>query len=370
MSSLPSQQVNIRSEKILDAIRFLVEVYDPKLLGRSAVFRLNRRCEVNDGRPVNASDTPVEHEIASLATRNEVMVPAQQLQFYSYAGSKIRISLNAELKVDDSILFDTEISQEQEIALGLKPAVSGNAKELIEPKDTYNFLTNFRAIAPKNKMIVAVLMFFALIVVGINSIVGLHDEFTSDAQIWFYDHHGSKGGESPALKSLLGSGGVGLALWLAIRRQLRSYMTFDLAPLPERIRPDDSIRAASLVRGTSRVQLDDVTVRVVACNIEKGQYRRKSGKSTKTVSFKEPLRGVLLYEKRIPSIPANAPLESYLDGDVKFAPMFRALYPPQSIGSSHGVAVHWEVQLLHPQLVDQELVGKTECFACSDFMNG
>lgn len=370
LQSLPSQQVIIRTEKILDSVRFLIEVYDPALLGRPAKFSLLRKVEVNDSRPVNASDEPLRREIASLSTRNEVMVAKEELQFYSYNGSKVRISLTAELKIDDSILFDTAITQDQEIALGMKPGVTENAKEMVEPSDAFNFITNFNAIPPKNKMITAVLMMAALVVIGVNSLIGLHDELSPDSAIWFYDHRGSKGSESPLFKSLVGSGGVGLAIWLAIRRQLRKYMTLEIAPLPQRIKPSDSIRAASLVRGRSRVQLDDALFRVVACNFEKGQYKRGSGTKVRTVSFKEPTRAVVLYERRLASIPADTAVEGYLDGEVKFEPMFRSLYPPQEIGTSHGVAVHWEVQLLHPQLVDQELVGSTECFTCSDFMEG
>jgi hypothetical protein len=50
--------------------------------------------------------------------------------------------------------------------------------------------------------------------------------------------------------------------------------------------------------------------------------------------------------------------------------MFRALYPPQRIGSSHGLAVHWEIQLIHDELLDQEIVCEAECFEWADFLKG
>jgi hypothetical protein len=40
--------------------------------------------------------------------------------------------------------------------------------------------------------------------------------------------------------------------------------------------------------------------------------------------------------------------------------MFGALYPPLMVGKEHGIQVKWEVQLLHPEFVDQEVVRADE----------
>ena len=49
--------------------------------------------------------------------------------------------------------------------------------------------------------------------------------------------------------------------------------------------------------------------------------------------------------------------------------MFRALYPPQMVSDSHGLAVHWEIQLIHDDFVDQELVGSSDPFHFEDFLH-
>ena len=38
------------------------------------------------------------------------------------------------------------------------------------------------------------------------------------------------------------------------------------------------------------------------------------------------------------------------------------------VADTHGLDVHWEIQLLHPEFVDQELVGPTTPFAYEDFL--
>jgi len=35
---------------------------------------------------------------------------------------------------------------------------------------------------------------------------------------------------------------------------------------------------------------------------------------------------------------------------------------------SHGVKLHWEVQLLHPELIDQEVVGAADGFYFGHFV--
>ena len=48
--------------------------------------------------------------------------------------------------------------------------------------------------------------------------------------------------------------------------------------------------------------------------------------------------------------------------------MLATLYPPFEISNSRGLDVHWEIQLLHPEFVDQELIGPISLFAYEDFL--
>lgn len=346
-----------------------IHVYDSALLGHAAELRLVRRVEVKDRRPVNAKETLLTRKIASLAPTNRFEMHRSSLQAYSYHGSMIDVEIHTEVEIDDGLIFDTTITEKENLALGEKPAISGDAKGIVEPADAFDFIANFKAIPPRNKMITAVLMLVAGLIIGINSIVGVHDQFSPDHEVWFYDHRASDGdSESPLQKSLAGSGVLGAAVWLAIRQQLRKYMSFELCNVPGQIRRHDTIRASAMLRGRARVDLHHVILRVVACNMEKGKYKRGSGTKERTVSFTEPVRAVVLYDQRIQLIPAGVPVESYFTGEIAFEPMFAALYPPQMIGSGHGIALHWEVQLIHDEFVDQELVCPSECFSWRDFL--
>lgn len=364
--------VNIRYENQAgDHARCIVEISDDGYLGKRAELRIVRTVRVKDSRPVNASDTAFKRPIASLERQNVIEVPRAALRAYTYHGSQIDVVVHTELSIDDGILFDSTIRDDEDVGVWAKPEVSGDAKGIVEPKDAFDFVTNLKAIPPQNQLITLVLCVVAGIIIAFNSLVGVHDQFVPDSRTWVYDHSGSDGdSESPFFKSLLGSGVLGAAVWAAIRRQLRKYMTFELAELPARICAGDAIAASSLVRGVSRVDLRNVAFRVVACNMEKGQYKRGSGTKERTVSFTQPVRAVILYDERVDLIPAGVPVEQHFSGRIPFEPMFRALYPPQLVSSSHGLTVHWEVQLIHEEFIDQELTAPIACFPWEEFVSG
>src|SRR5512140_3047752 len=290
-------KADVRYEVVAsDRVRCVVDVHDEKLLGKSADLRIRRTVNVKDSRGVNESGVVFEMRVPSLAPTNAIDIVPSTLKTYTYQGAMIDVTVRTEIEVKDGIIFDTVIEDDDQIRLFAKPEISCDAKGIVEPKDAFSFVANLRAIPAQNQLITIALCAIAALVVAANTIVGVHDELAPEPLTWVYDHVGSKGkSESPFFKSLAGDGVVGAGLWVAIRRQLRKYMTFQLAPMPARICAGDNVVASTLVAGVSRVDLDDVLVRVVACNMEKGQYKRGSGTKERTVSFTEPVRAVILY---------------------------------------------------------------------------
>jgi hypothetical protein len=350
-------------------VRCTIEVHDSTLIGHAADLSVVRKVVVHDSRAINNSDIVLRHDVPRLERRTVIGLDRAKLQAFSYAGEKISIEVHSQLRIDDGVIFDTTLTEQEQLDIGARPAVAEDAKSIVQPADAFNFAKNLAAIPPLNRAITMGLVLIGSIVIAINSWIGWHDQFAPEATTYFYDHRDSDGeSESPLQKSLVGSGALGAAIWFAIRKQLRKYMTFDLHGVPQRICRGDVLRASALLRGRARVPLENISVRIVACNMELGQYQRGSGTKKRTVSFKEPVRAVVLYEQHVALVPAGHPVERYLAGEVRFEPMFRALYPPQMIGAKHGLALYWEVQLIHDDFIDQEVVGPVECFPWNDFL--
>lgn len=347
-------------ETSLTGLKQLVVTDIPEAaIGHKGVLRLVRHVAVHDSRAVNESTDLLSKPVDIRTRELRVDWADDGEHWYGYAGSQISLKLLVRLEVDDGIVFDSKYEAELSLPSPERDAPHDHAaSELIEPTDKFNFLANLSAIPPKNKLFVIILMIAGGFVALANAVIGVHDEFVPESRTFFYDHRGSDGSESPIMKSLFGSGGLSLTIWLIIRAQLRRYMTIrmrDAEWVPYR---GLVVSARDLLEGKARVPMQHVTIRVVAINVEKGQYKRGSGTKERTVSFSTPTRGVLLFEQSIAYVPAHAPIESYLDGHVDFSPMFDILYPPVQTSSTHGIGLDWEVQLLHPLFVDQELKGK------------
>jgi hypothetical protein len=71
------------------------------------------------------------------------------MRVYSYVGREIDIEVRTQLVVVDAILFDTKITEEHQLALGMKPTISTPAGGVIEPTDAFDFFKNLRATPPQ-----------------------------------------------------------------------------------------------------------------------------------------------------------------------------------------------------------------------------
>ncbi len=352
-----------------DKLRAEIELKDQELLGKAARLEIFAHVEVDDHRPVNNKRLLVSHKFKFAKPVVWLRIPIKRLRAYSYTGADISIEIKTRLTVDDSILFDTKISERQQLELRLKPEIQTNAKQLIDPRDRFSFFDNLKAIPFKAQVITFLLLIAGAITVTVNTIVGVHDQMSPERGTWFYSQVDSEGeSQSPLFQSLALSGGLGAGIWFLLRKQLRKYMTFRFRPRRAPLRRGRRYRLSNLIQGRPRVDLRDVRIRVVACNMECGQYKRGSGTDVRTVSFAKPVRAVLLYDKRIPLIRASSSVAQYVGEELSFDPMFDALYPPLMVGEHHGLKVRWEVQLLHGQFIDQELVGPIHNLLYQDFM--
>ena len=368
-----SKKLELNFNPILDdgnpRVTCKLSVLDSSLMGNQANFQLTSHVEVKDPRAINEKSVVFDKDFEINSPEIHFDIPYEQIKAYSYSGRMIEIKLRSQVKVDDALLFDTKLTQLEAIKLKEKKSSQNCAKKIVEPKDYFNIAKNLNAIPAHNRFWTIILMLLGGIVIIINSVIGIHDQMVPESQTFIYSHYDSDGdSNSPFIASLLGSGGLGAFLWFLIRAQLKKYMTFDLKPLSSPIAPGKSFCVSELISGKSRVHLNKAVLRIVCCNMEHGQYVRGSGTNQRTVSFKEPVNGLILYSKEIENIPPGVPIESYFNDKLSFDPMFEALYPPVMLSSTHGLNVHWEVQVLHDDFVDQELVASVDGIAFHSFI--
>lgn len=103
------------------------------------------------------------------------------------------------------------------------------------------------------------LLVVGLVVIAVNTLIGLHDQAVPEMQTFLYSHYDSDGdSSSPLFKSLVASGSIASgSIWLMIKKQLRKCMKFDLKGSMGQIDRTSSIPIQQLIFGHSRVELNN-----------------------------------------------------------------------------------------------------------------
>lgn len=335
-----------------------VGVRDAALIGRWATLKVVRTAKVKRSSGVDHEQVLLERRFQIERDARSFALPPDPGRRWVYRGKHLDLRVTATLVVDDSVLLDTRVVAEASQPMFPGPLAAESSRRQADPSDHFSLLANLKAVPWRNRV-----MAIALLVVGIplvlaNTVLGWNDQYAAPGATAFYDHRDSDGdSQSPLVNALLVSGGLGFALWMALRSQLRRYMQVEVvgSRVPKWIEPGTRLAVRDIVRGKARVPLEDCLLRVVAFNREKGQYRHRSKNRTETREFAEIVRAAVLFEQRLPHVPAGAQVGEWIDGEVDFAPLFTRLHPPVTIGQHHGIDIRWEVQLVHPRFVDQEL---------------
>lgn len=346
-----------------------ISVHDASLIGRSAKLTIERCAKVKKDDPIDHYDK-IERSFILRQSRCEIALSSKDLRFFSYSGETIDISVNLTLKVDTGILFDTEVDIDEKMFFKLRQLVAkSDAKAIIEPKDQFSFIKNMKAIPSSAQRMVVYLGFLAVLFLFVNTVIGVHDQYVTDANTWLYSHRNHKGeSESPLWNSMGLNCMAAGAAWYAIRRELRRYMSFRLTTKPSMFAPGAKFQVKELISGVPRVPLESAELRIVACNVEKGSYWSGSDRERREKTFSHPVRAITLYKKKVFKLPAGQEINVHFPEVISFDEIYKKLYPAQMLTKTHGIDIYWEVQLLNDTFVDQELIGPIEPFKYHYFL--
>jgi len=336
--------------------------------GKEATAQLKLTVNVKDRDPINETGVLAQKNFTVRGREHELQLPLTGNFPYEYEGAQIHHDLFVHLDLGRRGWFRNKLEHlDVVVRPPQKPTASGG-KEIVEPEDDFSWIKNLGALSLKDRLTTLGLLAIAGVIIGTNTLIGIHDQFVPESQTYIYSHYDNDGDSSLPLGKAAGVDAlIAAGMWAVIRKRLRRYMTFRVAPLPNRIDKKTRIPVSNLIRGRSRAALHQPTLRVVVCNMECGQYTRGSGTDARTVSFQTPIRATIMFEKTVPVIPARVPIHTYFEDSLDFEPMFERLYPPCMASDTHGLKLHWEAQLIHPDFVDQELILPTTVFALEDF---
>ena len=341
---------------------------DPKAIGESFEFSILTKVTVDQSRGIDSKICAFKRNF-KMQQSQIFSVPFSQLKALPYQGKSIKIALEAILEGRGKAKHTPQIIHRLEKPFFRRAPKIRDAANLIEPQDVFSFRKNLEDIPLHNQISTLALGLVGLVVIAVINIVGIHDQFSVEGQQYLMSRTASDGdSQSPVLRALGASGAVGAAIWMLIKAQLRRYMHLEKRPITGGIVPGLVCRAGDLFYGKSRIDLKNIKLRVVACNQEKGQRIEGDGSNRRTVSFSNPVQGLLIYEKHIEHIAAGDSVERWFPEEVYFDRIFNNLLPQMMISETHGLNLYWEIQLIHNELVDQELIGKVHKLKIQDFL--
>ena len=129
------------------SLNISVHIKKEQWIGKTGTFSVKRMCTVKDSRPVHKEITLFKSEFIAKSGEQTFTIPQNKLAStvgnFPYDGSKIKVETRAEVKFKKFLgfgpTFHRGICGDLPDTLPHRAKVKNNAKELIDPKDTFNF---------------------------------------------------------------------------------------------------------------------------------------------------------------------------------------------------------------------------------------
>ena len=141
-----------------------------------------------------------------------------------------------------------------------------------------------------------------------------------------------------------------------IKSNLKTYMSFYLKNENICFEKDKEYFLRNILEWKTKIPLKDIELKIVACNIEKWMYTSWSWKNKRIIKINE------YFSEKISYIPKWSNISEYISWSIYLNAIYEKLLPELMIGDSHWVWLHFEIQLIDDNLVDQELTIASKYF--------
>ena len=240
----------------------------------------------------------------------------------------------------------------------------------LEPKDTFSLLKNLKSITYFDKAVGYFWLYAAIFLVIVFMVVGIHDQFSSSENTWLLPRFdgGSRGGGLlfPIYIALGLSTMIFTLLFGFTKRRLRKYIIDIEIDWPKSIHKQSSLSPKDLIRGSIAFDLEELKIRVVSGNY---LFYISGVGTSRPIKIHKALNETVLFEKHLKNLRTGTNLNDYFDSSELFemAALFENTFPPVHFSRDYELSVHWEVQFIHPNLVDHEYISPKGNLMLADF---
>jgi len=364
-------KIALENHKILyspgETLELELKILDPAIMGRQVDIEIHRQIKVR----VPGGHSKIIMQFRKFfdiqQSTHTIRIPPHNMALYTYRGKAIELTVYVHAVVDDSIFFDTTLSIP--IAIDFKKKwFQNDASDLIKPQDRLAFFDNLFAIPTANRLRIVAMLALALLLVGTSGFVAFHDRYAMEPNdIIIYDFHYASDFKIAVVANLVFFILLAIVMHILIRKQLRGYLKLSTTRQTKKIIRGRRYRLNDFIHAKTTGPVKNLRVRIVAANIEKGQYCR--GNSTRrTTTFRTPVRAVVIYDKPLPDISGPMALDDYLNEPFDFDEMFDLLYPHFTFSKMYGLELTWRIQFLHDQYINREIKCSHQLFQFDSFL--
>jgi len=347
------------------------DIKDNSLLGKSAWFDIELALDISD-KLLDKKKSVYRKKITFFEDKMVLLIPISEVKVYPYKGEFISTSVSFNLDIIQSnILLNSKITSQPLKKLKHSADKEKKAEQILEPNDVFNLSTNLKTIIGSHRTLAFIYIIIGAILLTVFGVIGIYDQSIQPSQnvILFPQGHSiGKGAilNHPLIKAICLNFFIFLLFWYLMKKELRTYISKPKVNWPEEVNQQTVLSVNKLIDGLITSNLENLVVKIVAGNYEKYSYFDVMANQQKITVH--PKKAIVLYEKRIPKVSKGDNLSIYFDNEeFQLSKIFDTLFPTVKYDSKNGLFLHWEVQILHKDLIDHEIVGCTSIFNLSDF---
>lgn len=351
------QKVNITAKIDNWKLKVNLEVLNSELLLKDAEILLYAKVLVYFPNGLNKSEELYRKKFI-VAENQEFII--ELWDRYTYLWTAINMFYEVEVIFNDSFFIDTNITKNIKYNL-VKPNLNLPLKETNlyklnslsrkTDKDNLNFFENFIAVPPTYKIIFIILELLFLFIGWTIYNTLLHNE---NVHILINN--------SLLIIFLLLF--VIIPFFIMFSLIKNKYMTFYFIKRDKTFSKDWVYKLKDIINWKTRVDLENVEIKIIAFNSEKWQYtvsssrgrRGRRRRSKRIENFSIPINKIELFKSEFSFIPKNVDIWEYIDWEVSFKELYEKLIPEYLISSNHWLALNCEVQLISDKFADQKFI--------------
>ena len=338
-------------------IELLFSLDDEKLVGRNTNIKLFLDAESSHylgSKSASDSKLLFESDMEVIGPELRVYVPKEKVIGFAYDGIYLKTRYRAVLKIKevseyilDSMHFNSISHKKDRTDEGVeqesqKVGLAGVIQSLLSGgKGKFDLRKSFTVMPLVAKIqiifygLVFILSFLFFVIAKLNFIKS--DIFYAGDMVGVFG---------------MFFGGI---MFLYVSSYAYKYLKVTVIKKCPFVKSDSHCKVKDFVNALAKIDLKNLTVAVIARNYEKGKVKVRRQRTYSKLPFREVVKEVVLYEKKVDVVPNKMQAESYFGEEIDFKKMYNEILPVMEVTPEFGIEFDVKVHFKTPDFPDMSV---------------